>query len=505
MIVFGCYLSTFPKMRTNCGHGDRIFSRNNLTFEEMFFAMAQTNYYLGKAVNSAGESEINLRLYVSRDIRIRAASGIWVDRKRWGKKNDINIPLIQGEERELLLEKRSKLKALTDYLENIINTSEDKSTIDRPFIEKQIKKFYKPTRKSLAPTEESFFDVMGKYLSTHKLSVARQKNFKVIMRSLRRFELFKKKEGHRGFKMSFTNLSVDMLHQIEDFLGNEKDAFLKYPDIYEEIPYSTKVAVKTPKRKRPPRLDENGNEIPKGMPKPRGQNSVADMMLRFRSFIIWANDNGYTINNPFKHFTIGEIVYGTPIYITNSERNRLLETDLSDNKELETQRDIFVFQCLIGCRVSDLYKMTYRSIIGDAIEYIPRKTKEDRAITVRVPLNDTAKRLITKYQDYERGSLFPFNTEQDYNRKIKEAFKRAGLERMVTVLDQQTREEIQKPLYEVASSHMARRSFIGNIYKKVKDPNLVGALSGHKEGSKVFARYRTIDDDMKKELIGMLE
>ncbi|SFL18455.1 Phage integrase family protein [Porphyromonadaceae bacterium KH3CP3RA] len=467
--------------------------------------MAQTNYYLGKAVNSAGESEINFRLYVSRDIRIRAASGIWVDRKRWGKKNDINIPLIQGEERELLLEKRSKLKALTDYLENIINTSEDKSTIDRPFIEKQIKKFHKPTRKSVAPTEESFFDVMGKYLSTHKLSVARQKNFKVIMRSLRRFELFKKKEGHRGFKMSFVNLSVDMLHQIEDFLGNEKDAFLKYPDIYEEIPYSTKVAVKTPKRKRPPRLDENGNEIPKGMPKPRGQNSVADMMLRFRSFIIWANDNGYTINNPFKHFTIGEIVYGTPIYITNNERNRLLETDLSDNKELETQRDIFVFQCLIGCRVSDLYKMTYRSIIGDAIEYIPRKTKEDRAITVRVPLNDTAKRLITKYQDYERGSLFPFNTEQDYNRKIKEAFKRAGLERMVTVLDQQTREEIQKPLYEVASSHMARRSFIGNIYKKVKDPNLVGALSGHKEGSKVFARYRTIDDDMKKELIGMLE
>lgn len=467
--------------------------------------MAQTNYYLGKAVNSTGESEINLRLYVSRDIRIRAASGIWVDRKRWGKKNDINIPLIQGEERELLLEKRSKLKALTDYLENIVNTSEDKSTIDRPFIEKQIKKFHKPTRISVAPTEESFFDVMRKYLSTHKLSVARQKNFKVIMRSLCRFELFKKKEGHRGFKMSFANLSVDILHQIEDFLGNEKDAFLKYPDIYEEIPYSTKVAVKTPKRKRPPRLDENGNEIPKGIPKPRGQNSVADMMLRFRSFIIWANDNGYTSNNPFKHFTIGEIVYGTPIYITNRERNRLLETDLSDNKELETQRDIFVFQCLIGCRVSDLYKMTYRSIIGDAIEYIPRKTKEDRAITVRVPLNDTAKRLIAKYEDYERGSLFPFNTEQDYNRKIKEAFKRAGLDRMVTVLDQQTREEIQKPLYEVASSHMARRSFIGNIYKKVKDPNLVGALSGHKEGSKVFARYRTIDDDMKKELIGMLE
>ena len=169
------------------------------------------------------------------------------------------------------------------------------------------------------------------------------------------------------------------------------------------------------------------------------------------------------------------------------------------------QRDIFVFQCLIGYRVSDLYKMTYKNIIGNAIEYIPKKTKEERAITTRVPLSDTAKQLMEKYKDCERGSLFPYNTEQDYNRKIKEAFKRSGLDRMVTVLDQQTRLEVQRPLYEVASSHMARRSFIGNIYKKVKDLNLVGALSGHKEGSKAFARYRTIDDDMKKELINLLE
>jgi site-specific recombinase XerD len=467
--------------------------------------MAQTNFYIGKTVNSAGESEISLRLYVSRDVRIRTGSGIWIDRKRWGKKNEINIPLIQGDEREMLLEKRTKLKALTDYLENIINTSDDKSAISRELIEKEIKKFYKPARKKVIPKEESFFDVMEKYLSIHKLSEPRRKNFKVIIRCLRRFELFKRKEERKGFKLSFASLSLDVLHQIEDFLGNEKGAFLKYPEIYEEFPYSAKVAVKTPKRKRPPTLDEEGNIVPKGMPKPRGQNSVADIMLRFRSFIIWANDNEYTTNNPFKHFTVGEIVYGTPIYISNDERNRLLQIDLSNNKELETQRDIFVFQCLIGCRVSDLYKMTYNSIINNAVEYIPRKTKEERAITVRVPLNDTAKQLIDKYKNYERDSLFPFNTEQDYNRKIKEAFKQAGLDRMVTILDQQTRDEVQRPLYEIASSHMARRSFIGNIYKKVKDPNLVGALSGHKEGSKAFARYRTIDDDMKKELIGMLE
>ena len=61
------------------------------------------------------------------------------------------------------------------------------------------------------------------------------------------------------------------------------------------------------------------------------------------------------------------------------------------------------------------------------------------------------------------------------------------------------------PLLDFGSSHLARRTFVGNLYKQVKDPNLVGALSGHKEGSKAFARYRTIDDEMKQQLVDLLK
>ena len=52
---------------------------------------------------------------------------------------------------------------------------------------------------------------------------------------------------------------------------------------------------------------------------------------------------------------------------------------------------------------------------------------------------------------------------------------------------------------------MARRTLIGNIYKLVRDSNLVSALTGHAEGSRAFARYRTIDIDMKKDLVKILE
>ena len=466
--------------------------------------MATTNYMLTKGQNSSGESQIILRTYVHHDYRIRIQSGIWINPKRWGKKNGITIPAIPGEEQEDLLRKKDLLKKLTAWLEEELYKVEDKTTIDCKWGERMVRRFYKPA-KAPREREKSFFDVIEIYLTGHKLSNYRINNFRVLARCLGRFELYRKKEDSRGFKLTFPNISPEVLRQIEYFLTDETTAFKKYPEIYEQIPYSAKVAKKTSPRNRPPRFDKEGNVIPKGMPKPRGQNTIADMMTRLRAFFMWSIDNGYTSNNPFKHYVVGEIVYGTPIYISNEERNKLMETDMSDDYEVELHRDIFVFQCLIGCRVGDLYKMTYKSIINGAIEYIPRKTRDGRPITVRVPLNETGKRLLAKYQDYDRGTIFPFGTTHHYNRKIKEAFRRAGLDRMVTVLDQKTRQEQYLPLCDIASSHMARRTFVGNIYKKVKDPNLVGALSGHKEGSKAFARYRTIDDDMKKELISHLD
>ena len=53
-------------------------------------------------------------------------------------------------------------------------------------------------------------------------------------------------------------------------------------------------------------------------------------------------------------------------------------------------------------------------------------------------------------------------------------------------LNPTTGEPEPRPIYEVLSSHSARKAFACNMYKNVKDPNLVCALTGHKEGSKAF-------------------
>ena len=265
-----------------------------------------------------------------------------------------------------------------------------------------------------------------------------------------------------------------------DFFENEYKYFEKYPQIYENIPE-------------------------KRTPQPRGKNTLIDCFSRIRTFFLWCYENGKTTNRPFDKFPIEECLYGTPVYISLDEREQIWNADLSARPQLAIQRDIFIFQSVIGCRVSDLYRMTKQSIVNGAIEYIPKKTKEGRPLTVRVPLNERAKEILKRYEDFEGPGLLPFISEQKYNKAIKEFFKLAGIDRIVTTLDPLTREEVKRPIYEVASSHMARRTFIGNIYRKVKDPNLVSALSGHKEGSKAFQRYRDIDEEMKKDLVKLLD
>ena len=337
----------------------------------------------------------------------------------------------------------------------------------------------KKEKVEMSEGEQSFFESFDEFLIKHQLSQVRQNNFKVIKRALQRFELYK------GRTITFDNLTFDTLNEFKIFLVNEHVLFKERPDIYTAIPESR-------------------------TPQPRGQNTINDCFTKIRTFVIWANTPdpttkiAKTTNNAFgsNGYKIDECVYGTPYYITIEERNQLFNADLSTRPQLAIQRDIFVFQCLIGCRVGDLYSMTNENVINGVIEYVARKTKEKKKVTVSVPLNTIAIEILNRYTECEK--LLPFISEQKYNLAIKDMFRLAGITRIVTTINPTTGNAEQRHINEVASSHLARRCFVGHLYKQVKDPNLVGSLSGHKEGSKAFARYREIDKNMKMDLVNLL-
>ena len=438
--------------------------------------MATITLSLSDRINEYGKSEIMIRFSSSQAQRYRIKSGLFISVKRWTKKNGISIPKMETKEREELIFINDRLNELKKTIFAQFEKS-DKETISKEWLLLCVDKFHFPEKHIAAKL--SFFGTFDEFIAKKKLSEVRVRNFKVVFRSLQRYELFKRFSGDELFMLSFENFTKDTLIELEGFFKTEHKVFEKFPEIYKLIKESRE-------------------------PKPRGQNTINDMFVKIRTFFIWSVDNEKTSNNPFKNFSIEECIYGTPYYISIEERNQLYTQDFSKRAATGVQRDIFVFHCLVGCRVGDLYKLTQKNVINGVIEYIARKTIDGNPVTVRVPLNSLALEILEKYKDENRVALLPFISEQKYNVQIKAAFKLAGLTRMVTVVNPTTREEEKQPLNKIASSHLARRCFVGNLYKQVKDQNLVASLSGHKEGSKAFARYREIDDQMKTDLVNLL-
>ena len=414
---------------------------------------------------------------------------------------------------------KNKKEFTADFLKSALSATEGKDTSGITY--ERIKDLINEEGigKGLEPIEseketKSFLSLMRSYREEKNFSYDTNKNYMALERALSRYERFVRyyDESRKDFTLDIDTLTSNDIEDLGDYLRNEKELSEEYPKKFESLlkEYPSVIEVS----QRSPRLEG------------RGENSVRIMLRKLKTFFIWCNNHGYTTNRPFDKITIGGERYGTPYYLTIEERNKIAETDLQmawDNtddekkkelKELATltisniiaQRDIFVFQCLIGCRVGDLLKLTQADVINNAIEYIPHKTLKKQQKTVRVPLNTRAMALVEKYKGVDnKGRLMPFISAQKYNKAIKAVLVLCGIDRQVTILNPITGKDEKQPLWKVASSHMARRTFIGNLYKKVQDPNLIGSMSGHAEGSKAFARYRDIDEDMKKKVVSLID
>lgn len=498
-------------------------------------------------VRSDGKAEIIFRLYVTKTFSPQFRSGLFINPERFiqpdrtyrdkdGKERvrghladyEISIPRkgrMNLPEVKELTEINSKFSSLQTRLIKIcdITAEKHKELLNREWIEEALRvvnKYNIPDddisfdrivnqleeekKQEEAATSQankrSFFDHITDFRDNAKKKVngkregdksdVWKKNFDVLVRALRRYEMFVRlsDKERKNFTLDIDTISSETLSDIESYLRNEHSLLEEYPKIFEKIPAST-----------------DSRRSPK--PQPRGNNTICALFNKLKAFFNWLNEKNVTANNPFKGYEgVVSEKYGTPYYITLEERNIIADFDLSEHPQMEIQRDIFIFQCCIGCRVSDLLKLTQSNVINGAIEYIPLKTKGERQNVVRVPLNNRASTLMEKYKGMDsKGRLFPFIAAQNYNDSIKEIFRLCGITRAVTVINSITGKEEQRPINEVASSHMARRTFVGNLYKKVKDPSLISSMSGHAEGSKAFNRYRVIDDEVKKEAVTLME
>ena len=419
---------------------------------------------------------LRVRDGVNHDWKIRTP--FVVDPSVWDARKEVATikPIMSEEDRNLWALLNTKLTNLRNYITEQYATDKlDDAVGDNWLVDVLAKYFAKPM-------ELDFQTIAEEFLCKHELADSRKKQYQVLFRSLRRFELYVQitHPGESNFQLDLRKISADTLGDLWDYMREEATIIEMYPKLSAAVPTRKKTDV-------------------------RSTNTLVGIFKRLRAFFSWCVDAGYMDKNPFSEYHLEAELYGTPIYLTTAEVKKLYETDLSDSPEIEQQRDIFVFQCNVGCRVGDLMTFKKKDVDKNVLSYIPAKTIKENARTVSVPLNKLAREIVKKYKKMPGDQLLPFIRVQDYNDAIKYAFRKAKLTRQVLVLDPVTRSEKRVSIASIASSHMARRTFAGNLYRRVKDPNLVASLTGHVEGSRAFARYRAIDDEMKKELVNLLD
>jgi len=447
---------------------------------------------LSSKVDANGLSEILLSAQMKiagKVSRMRAKSEVYVSADFFSKEKGVEMPrkrLISPAVREWHISARDKLNGILSAVATA-EMSVRREYIHGSWLRDTVARHLHPDNGTAAENDNDFYLLADEYLRIKDFSQDHTKGFRSLVRAVARYEGFVQARVDEYFSFDIDTVGRKDMEGFMEYLRGEKGLSERFPSLFERLTKSY------PANVRP------GHAAVEA----RGSNTVIKLMKKLKAFFGWLYETGRTRNRPFDGIRIGSEKYGTPFYLTRDERERVACMAMP-SAHLERQRDIFVFQCLVGCRVSDLMRLTEACVKDGVLEYTPRKTKDDgnAPAVARVPLLPQAVALIEKYRDVDAvGRIFPFISPQRYNDAIKEILTLAGITRIVEIRDSLSGEIVLRPINEVASSHMARRTFIGNLYQQVQDPNLIGKMSGHVEGSTAFARYRKIEDDTLRSVI----
>lgn len=452
---------------------------------------------LSSKINMGGMSEIMLSAnnrIGDKVVTLRAKSEVYIIPVFFSPEKGVDMSrkkIIAPDVRKWHNEAKEKLDRILSAIAHEEETVR-KEDMTGDWLKKVVEKHLHPERYQQESSGKSVYDLWEEYLLKKNLSNGRIRGIRVLIRAIARYEGFinATEKERKDFVFDINKVTKEDIGDFMDYLRNEENLANEYRQTFKVL-----------LERYPSNIEKGKSEI-----KGRGENTVITLMKKLKAFFNWLYESDKTSNRPFDGFKIGTEKYGTPYYISVDERNLIARTPMP-TRHLEIQRDIFIFHCFVGCRVSDLVKLTEANITDGILTYTPHKTKDEgeQAVVARVPLHENAIKLIGKYRGTDKkGRLFPFISPQKYNDAIKEIFTISGITRNVEIRNARTGEIEVRPINEIASSHIARRTFVGNAYRKVSDPNIIGKMSGHVEGSKAFSRYRNIEDETLKNVIDLI-
>lgn len=186
------------------------------------------------------------------------------------------------------------------------------------------------------------------------------------------------------------------------------------------------------------------------------------------------------------------------IYCNFKEIIQFIQLKLED-KEEEEIRDLFVFGCFFGQRISELTNLDVNKFTKEGDDIVFNTKQKKTGIPIEFVLDKVATKVYKKY----KGKL-PQVTEQRFNKKIKLLALRCPL---MHELFQKTETFGKRvvtsyiPKYKLISSHTMRRSFCTNYFKLKVNTSVIMAISGHSSENQLKEYIKAFIDkeDIKKE------
>lgn len=224
------------------------------------------------------------------------------------------------------------------------------------------------------------------------------------------------------------------------------------------------------------------------------QNSTIHKIIKtIKTFLNHAQELGMPTATNYRKYQI-ELKQHEPITLTQSEFDTLFSCEL--NEHLGRVRDVFVFACATGLRISDVKQFRREHIQGDNIVITQEKTDE----TVIIPINYYSHQVLEKYRNQLKP--IPQLSEQYLNDSIKDVCKSAGINSQIEIHAysgaKRTTTVVAK--WSQITMHTARRTFVSLALSKGLDAETIRRWTGHKD-LRSFAKYINIEQERRKELM----
>jgi integrase len=211
-------------------------------------------------------------------------------------------------------------------------------------------------------------------------------------------------------------------------------------------------------------------------------NTIAKDISILKVFMGEAMDLGYTDNMQFRHKKFFYQEEETEhVYLTEPELQKIYNVQIY-NKKLDQVRDLFIFGAWVGLRFSDFSNIKPENIVKIDDDYfikiITQKTKD----LVIIPCNPVIIEIFEKYK--QNSNMLPRTiSNQKFNEYIKEVCELAELNEVGRLSSKP-----KYKLWQLVSSHTARRSFATNFYLQGFPTIDLMRITGHKT-ERSFLKY----------------